>query len=905
MGRYIDPDTGVAFEMDDATASTLGWQPESATAAADRAIAAQRAEDYGGVAGAAEALRLGAVRGLTGGASDVALRTVAPDMADDAAQYRAVNPVTSAGAELGAMLMGGPRSMPGAFAKAGAAAGRTTAEASLGAKLLGGAASAGTETALYNVGQVASDAALADDPVTLDHIGGAIKSGYLLGGVIGGPLGGLEHQLAAKGRALKAARLEAEQAPAVAQDLAGLDAKALREARDAELAAIEATRVPQRAQLADEIRAFREAQKVERPWDAVATGSKDALRESGKTAKDAVTAAARAEAAATRAAEQAARVGTVGPGLPAYDAIGDKALRRTVPARSLAGRVRALPGAGEDAVRLDKARAAIADGQKQPIKLVARADGSLEVVDGRHRLLAAMEADAPIKLQLERGAAGAADDGAVLLGDGYARIVADEIKAKTTRLTDEAVRLRAAADEATQAYETAVAASKSAHPRWMREEGLVSLKSDRSIDNLLNDPKALSGVAGEGAFRSSALAAQKALRVQEYALQGILDHADELKVIHALDGTGRRAAALQSVAPALERNRALQRQIDALVAAPASPRLNEIADAAASIGKAPPMTLKQKVGGALAFGAVTAAAGGLDLPGVNYIAPVLGAAAGSAVAAKLGGTLARATAASLARQAKAVEALMTGARVVRRVTPPLASKVLAAARFAPVDAKAPAAKAATLTDHYHARAAELARAVQPGPDGKPRVRPEVRRAIADRLAPIAHTAPILADKLQTAAVRRVEYIAAKMPRPTVIGMTTIPPPEAAIRAWARVIAAADDPGGIEERVAAGNVTPEDRDVMRALYPDRMAAMVAQIVTHPEQFAKLPYVRRLALAVFTGAPIEASLDPRILAALQGIYAREPGTEGGTQAPRPQPAFGSVKAPEATPAERRAG
>ena len=276
MGRYIDPDTGVAFEMDDATASTLGWQPESATAAADRAIAAQRAEDYGGVAGAAEALRLGAVRGLTGGASDVALRTVAPDMADDAAQYRAVNPVTSAGAELGAMLMGGPRSMPGAFAKAGAAAGRTTAEASLGAKLLGGAASAGTETALYNVGQVASDAALADDPVTLDHIGGAIKSGYLLGGVIGGPLGGLEHQLAAKGRALKAARLEAEQAPAVAQDLAGLDAKALREARDAELAAIEATRVPQRAQLADEIRAFREAQKVERPWDAVATGSKDA-----------------------------------------------------------------------------------------------------------------------------------------------------------------------------------------------------------------------------------------------------------------------------------------------------------------------------------------------------------------------------------------------------------------------------------------------------------------------------------------------------------------------------------------------------------------------------------------------------------------------------------------------------
>ena len=162
-----------------------------------------------------------------------------------------------------------------------------------------------------------------------------------------------------------------------------------------------------------------------------------------------------------------------------------------------------------------------------------------------------------------------------------------------------------------------------------------------------------------------------------------------------------------------------------------------------------------------------------------------------------------------------------------------------------------------------------------------------------------------ADALETHGVRRIEFLAGKMPKVTQIGTTRLMPPEGAIRAWARMVAAADNPGEIEERVAHGTVTREDREVMQALYPERYAAFVRQVVEHPQDVAKLPYQNRLSLALFTGAPVDATLDPRILGAMQGVYAREPGTEGGTQAPRPQPAFGSVKAPEATPAERRAG
>ena len=94
--------------------------------------------------------------------------------------------------------------------------------------------------------------------------------------------------------------------------------------------------------------------------------------------------------------------------------------------------------------------------------------------------------------------------------------------------------------------------------------------------------------------------------------------------------------------------------------------------------------------------------------------------------------------------------------------------------------------------------------------------------------------------------------------------------------------------------------------MRALYPDRLADFVRQVVERlPELRASLPYQRRVMLSILTGAPVDASLDPRILGAIQAQYAAEPDTEGGTHAPRPRPAFGSAKKPEATPAQQRAG
>lgn len=62
-----------------------------------------------------------------------------------------------------------------------------------------------------------------------------------------------------------------------------------------------------------------------------------------------------------------------------------------------------VPGQGEDVVKADKARKAIAEGQRDPIQLVVSPSGKLQVNDGRNRLMAAVEADKPIKVRWSYG----------------------------------------------------------------------------------------------------------------------------------------------------------------------------------------------------------------------------------------------------------------------------------------------------------------------------------------------------------------------------------------------------------------------------------------------------------------------------------------------------------------------
>lgn len=116
--------------------------------------------------------------------------------------------------------------------------------------------------------------------------------------------------------------------------------------------------------------------------------------------------------------------------VPEYDALkarldrsGSDYFEQTLPARKIADRGYFEPaGAGVDAVRMDKARQAIREGQREPVALGVSKRGEIIVENGRHRLAAAIEQDAPIRVKwttaveppadmIRRGAARAAEGG--------------------------------------------------------------------------------------------------------------------------------------------------------------------------------------------------------------------------------------------------------------------------------------------------------------------------------------------------------------------------------------------------------------------------------------------------------------------------------------------------------------
>lgn len=75
-----------------------------------------------------------------------------------------------------------------------------------------------------------------------------------------------------------------------------------------------------------------------------------------------------------------------------------------VDARMLAARGVVQPaGVGVDKVKMDKARKAIAEGQRDAISIAVDSKGKLELDDGRHRFAAAVEANKPVKVKWYRG----------------------------------------------------------------------------------------------------------------------------------------------------------------------------------------------------------------------------------------------------------------------------------------------------------------------------------------------------------------------------------------------------------------------------------------------------------------------------------------------------------------------
>lgn len=447
-------------------------------------------------------------------------------------------------------------------------------------------------------------------------------------------------------------------------------------------------------------------------------------------------------------------------------------------------------------------------------------------------------------------------------------------------------------------------ATKGAEEREIREIGKISLKADRQLDNLLNNPKALA---------DNPKRALTALQQQEHALEQLSLQGDNLRVKFASDTSGERLAALERGTKALEQNRALQAKIAEISAPPSSPRLAAIADAreALAMPKAP-QSMGEKMASGVAYSLGSSAVSAIPFVG-PMMAPFAGAAVAGIVGEKVFGRLAKGVAEQAGRTGKALDTFLSTARRIAPAAPVLATKVLVALRYAKASEKQPEPVGTpTLAKVYKERAAEIRSQTQYTPTGV-QMRPEARLQMAASLDAVRAGSPIIADRMETLAARRLEFLASKLPRkPDLQALQTGPdhwqPSDMEMRTFARYAAAVEDPGGIEERLASGQITPEDADVMRSVYPERYAHIQQQLVTRlPELRAQLPYARRLALSIFSGVPIDPSMNPRVLAVLQGSYASEDNAaeDGGPPGPKAKPAFGSVKSVDKTLSEQRQG
>ncbi len=479
-----------------------------------------------------------------------------------------------------------------------------------------------------------------------------------------------------------------------------------------------------------------------------------------------------------------------------------------------------------------------------------------------------------------------------------ARIETERVTSRA-QLADEIQELRVAAKEAKPWLVT-----KEAPEFAGTGVGKAALKADRRIDGLVDDLKTLA---------ERPQVAEGALRRTEQAWQSIIEQEPAIRARLIKEGAegGERWKALDSISGLLEKNRAVQGRLAEITAAPASPMLKALdaADAAAAAVK-PGGSLIQKAGEGAIFSGVTGLAAAAGVP---YPIAALGA---SMVSEKIGGMIfgraAKASAETTQRIVKAIDGLIEGGRKASQAAQPVASKILSRVRFAgdtPAAVNTAPAKNRLVTA-YRQRERELRAQTVPGPDGKSQMTMGARMGLGQRLAAVRAKSPVLADMLETVMARRVAFLADKLPkRPDTAAMQLGPdrwrPSDFEIASFARSVAAAEDPASVVERVANGTITPEDAEAFRAVYPEMYRLTRDAILAKLPAIRKtMPYDKRLAMSIFFDAPVDPAMSSGVLTVLQGGFTEEPGTEGGVQAPKPQPQFGSIRSQDKTPSQERA-
>lgn len=283
----------------------------------------------------------------------------------------------------------------------------------------------------------------------------------------------------------------------------------------------------------------------------------------------------------------------------------------------------------------------------------------------------------------------------------------------------------------------------------------------------------------------------------------------------------------------------------------------------------------------------------LGIPGlpsakdIPVVGPILGlylkARAAAAVWKKLGGKMpatvegivAKRSAATRDRMNEAVRSMLGSAsRSVGRkpVQAAAVAEVLGRSVFS--DSKRKRAQKETLAEMWARHRQEIASAQRPG---------AIEKIMRDR---VPTGDPRLAASLATAAKRRIAYLDQMMPRPPAGAPDPDAPPwhptPAQAERWARIVDATEDPAGVLERAAVGQVSIDQIEAVRAVYPKLYDEARSTILEALADGKRIPRARRVQLGVIFAMPIDPTQDPAFMASMQAGYA-----EPQPAAPTPRP------------------
>lgn len=943
--RLIDPD-GVIRDVPTQAAGGLledpRWRVPTREDELGRLATQATDADYGGAGNAVAATALGVARGATLGGSDLAARLLGgEDTAYDLEQLKAAHQVGSIGGEIigtiaPAIITGGA-SLPASLAtRVGERVGERVAER-IGSGLVSKGIGTAAEGAIYGLGSGVSELSLSQDPLTVEHAASVLSSNALFGGGVGAAAGAAGHLIErglVKAKGSLDAALAKSSGPAevagLSPEVAALDETGVRSAYDAEHASLTEARLGERRQFVEDLAAQRAAGAPAGEPAAVPTmitkRMKQQLGELGHTPEQiAEMEPAEAWAKINEAPNPSVSIFT--DQLDRTNAKLDKALadpeglarNPAAVARHLEHQessykslITSLDDAGRDTSAAE-AGLAQARAMRERIAALHEPVGSPKLDELRRarqvdpstldraglKRAEDFELDAIHASQQPEREAFVQD-----FKDAYRRTQEDRVWNFTKGHEDAGMRglgkealsaditiRKALGNEAAlardpgkvldalerqaQTLERIQSLGSAEHTQYTRDfdRGPATIRAEMAAGKIDGYK------VGKGGLKADSPLIEKGVREEMVKRFGGADRA----VL-----TPRLKAWEKSYA-ALDRNRELQAAIKKLKAEPTSPYLEAVRAARETHGAPPAPSL----GGAI-IGAVAPFAGPIGVA----------AATGS----KLLGGLRKAVGGAAIRGGKAASAFLdVAAKATKKAAPyaPVtATKALSALRYAPSGAVIPGAApaptgASPLAAAYLARSNEIKSQTEYDATGVPKMRPEARAAIADRLRPIGAVDPVLADRLESKAAARIEYLSSILPRrPDMGGMQVGPdryvPPDMVMRSWAKAAMACEDPYAVLERAAHGKVSIEEVKALRAVCPEVLADFTSRVTQQAPTLSKtMPYQRQLALWTLTGVPVHASMTPAVMRTIQGMYAAEPGTAGGTQAPRAQAKFGSMK------------